>query len=92
MSETQDSTNYLIYGTVDLTTPGGTSCGGVIQLNIAGGTDFADADVFTIQEALAAAFPTAWNITAQGTFPASKQGQVVTDYGVDYSTNPPSFT
>jgi hypothetical protein len=90
LSTVQAYTAYAVTGTVQVSTADGTQCNGVVNLDFVAGTDLADADVFAIQQAIIAAFPTAWGVNT-GYIQASKQGQSLTLYATDYTSTPPTF-
>ena len=85
MSTTQAATTYIYSGGVELTTAGGTQANGAMEIQVAGGSDFTDADAFTLQEALLAAFPASWNLT-NGDMPVTKLDTSQTQYVTDYTT------
>jgi hypothetical protein len=91
VSNTQDTTSYTLSCGIGSSTPAGTQCNGAIQLGITAGTDFTDADLFALQQALAAAFPAAWGVVLAD-IAVSKQDQVFTSYTTNMASNPPSFT
>jgi hypothetical protein len=86
----QAYTAYAVSGNVSVTTAGGTQCDGVVSLTFTAGTDLTDADVFAIQKAIIAAFPSAWDVNS-GYIQASKQDQSLTLYTTDYTSTPPAF-
>lgn len=91
MSATQTSLSYVISGSVQVMTAGGSQCNGAINLAILAGTDVTDGEVSAIQQAIVAAFPTAWGVT-NDYISVAKQADVLTQYTTDYTATPPSFS
>lgn len=91
MSTTSNTLNYFIVGGIQANTPGGSSINGAVELSISAASDLTDADIFALQEALVAAFPTGWGID-NSAIPISKQATSLTQYATNYSAVPPSFT
>jgi len=91
VSTTQSYTGYTINGTLEVTLPSGSQCGGIINLAVSAQNDITDDEVSALQQALVAAFPAAWNVTNDD-ITIQKQGQSITSYATNYTTNPPSFS
>jgi hypothetical protein len=91
MPATQSSTTYSLSCGTGWSTPAGTQVGGAIQLDITAGSDFTDADLFALQQALVTALPASWNVTLTD-FSAMKLGQEFTTYVTNATATPPSFT
>jgi hypothetical protein len=89
--ETTDSTIYTVSSGLGWSTQQGTQCNGGLQLEITGGTDFTDDDLFALQQALVAAFPEAWGVTIED-FSVSKFGQQSTSYVTNATATPPTFS
>ncbi len=92
MPSTQDITAYTVTGGAEGNTPGGTGYFANINMTITPGTDFADADAFAIFNAMLAAFPAGWNVTAPESMNIQKGDTELTSYTTNYTSNPPSFT
>ena len=91
MSTTENSLSYMISGSVQVMTAGGSQCNGAVNLSISAGTDVTDDQVAAIQQAIVAAFPAAWGVT-NDYIGVTKQDASLTQYATDYTSTPPSFT
>lgn len=87
MSTSTEIVQYMTNGAIQVMLPDGSQCNGVIALTFTaapGSTDLTDAMVFSVQQALVAAFPSAWSIT-NSDIPISKTDGTTVAYTTDYA-------
>lgn len=88
MSTSTEIVQYMTNGAIQVMLPDGSQCNGVIALSFTaapGSTDLTDSIVFSVQQALVAAFPSAWDIT-NGDIPVNKTDGTTIAYTTDYAT------
>ena len=93
LSTTTEVVQYMMNGAVQVMLPDGSQCDGSIGLSFTpaeGSTVMTDAIVLAVQQALVAAFPTAWGVVDQD-LPIIKTDQTTVAYVTDYASSPPVF-
>jgi hypothetical protein len=93
MSTSTEIVQYMMNGAVQVMLPDGSQVYGVVELAFTpspGSTVLTDSIVLTIQQAMVAAFPSAWGVT-NGDLPINKTDTTTIAYATDYTSNPPAF-